>query len=76
MESKFIELFKEVLEKEEQEMNLSDKFREYEEWDSLAFLSTIAMLDEEYEIIIDTDEFKKIETVGELLDEVKARLSK
>ena len=75
MEAKFIELFKEVLELEDKDIDLNDEFREYDEWDSLVYLSVIAMLDDEYEIVIETDEFKKIRTVGELMNEVKKRTS-
>lgn len=75
MEDKFIELFKEVLEIEDRDIKLSDEFRQYDEWDSLVYLSVIAMLDDEYEIVIETDEFKKLLTVGELMEEVKKRTS-
>jgi acyl carrier protein len=34
------------------------------------------MLDDEYDIVIETDDFKKILTVGELVEEVKKRSSK
>jgi acyl carrier protein len=73
METKFIELFKETLEIEDREINKSDKFREYPEWDSLAFLSVIAMIDEEYDIVIEGNDFKQLITVGELIDEIVKR---
>ena len=73
MEAKFLDLFKEVLEIEDKEISLNDEFREYDEWDSLAYLSVIAMLDDEFEIVIETEDFKKIRTVGDLLKEVKER---
>jgi acyl carrier protein len=76
MEAKFIDLFKEVLEIEDRDINLSDEFRQYDEWDSLVYLSIIAMLDDEFDIVIETDEFKKLLTVGELMEEVKKRSSK
>ena len=76
MEAKFLDLFKEVLEIEDKEISLSDEFREYDEWDSLAYLSVIAMLDDEFEIVIETEDFKKIRTVGDLLKEVKERTNK
>jgi len=75
METKFIELFKETLEIEDREISKSDKFREYPEWDSLAFLSVIAMIDEEYDIVIEGNDFKQLTTVGELIDEIKKRKS-
>ena len=55
MEKKFIELFKEVLEIEDKEISLNDNFRDYDEWDSLTFLSLIAMIDDEFGIVIETD---------------------
>lgn len=76
MEAKFLDLFKEVLEIEDKDINLNDEFREYDEWDSLCYLSLIAMLDDEFEIVIETEDFKKIKTVGELLEEVQNRTNK
>jgi acyl carrier protein len=71
MQDKFIEAFKEALELEN-EVHLSDKFRDYDEWDSLARLSLIAMLDDEYELQIENEEFEKIITVGELYHVIEA----
>ncbi len=67
---KFIELIKETLEIEDHEVNMSDNFREYEEWSSLAYLSVIAMLDEEYECQIEETEFKKLQTIQDLYNVV------
>jgi acyl carrier protein len=75
METKFIELFKETLEIEDRDINLTDTFRDYPEWDSLAFLSVIAMIDEEYDIVIEGNDFKLLKTVGELIEEIKKRKS-
>ena len=66
MEEKFIELIKEVLEIEDREINLGDKFREYEEWSSLAYLSVIDMLDEEYDCQIEEADFRKLQTIQDL----------
>jgi len=73
MEEKFIEQLKEILEISDREIFLDDKFREYKEWDSLAYLSVIAMIDEEFDIVIETPEFKKLLTVGDLINEVIRR---
>ena len=66
MEKEFIAKLKEILEIEDRELNLSDEFRTYDEWDSLAYLSVIAMLDEDYEIQMEEAEFKKLRTVADL----------
>ena len=67
MEKEFIAKLKEILEIEDRELNLSDEFRTYEEWNSLAYLSIIALFDEEYDIQIEGVEFKKLRTVGDLI---------
>ena len=73
MEQQFIEKLKEVIEIEDHEVALEDEFRNYDEWDSLTYLSVIAMLDEEYGVEIETEDFKKLRTVGALWEEVKRR---
>lgn len=66
MEKIFIELLKEALEIEDRDLNMSDEFRNYDEWDSLAYLSIIAMYDEEYDMQIEETEFNKLRTVDDL----------
>ena len=66
MEEKFIELIKDVLEIEDREINMNDNCREYEEWSSFAYLSVIAMLDEEYDCQIEEADFRKLQTIGDL----------
>lgn len=73
MEEKFIELFKETLEIEDRELAFSDEFRHYDEWDSLSQLSLIAMLDDEYSVEIENEDFVMIKTLGDLIEEVKKR---
>lgn len=74
MEKEFLEKLKEVIEIEDREIMLADEFRTYDEWDSLTYLSVIAMLDEEYGVEIETEDFKKLRTVGALWEEVKRRM--
>ena len=73
MEEKFLLKFKEVLEAPEKNITLNDVFREYDEWNSLAFLSLIAMIDEEFDVIIEGKEFKQLLTVGDIIDAIKER---
>ena len=76
MQQKFIDLFKEALDIEDREIKLSDTFRDYDEWSSLGQLSLIAMLDEEFDVVIEMAEFEKLLTVEELLGEVTLRIPK
>ena len=73
MQDQFIPAFKEALEMEDQEINMTDAFRDYEEWDSIAQLSLIAMLDEEFDLQIEEKDFEKLETVEDLLKTVKEK---
>lgn len=62
---KFTELFAEAIEREN-EIKMEDEFRNYEEWSSIAYLSVIAMMDEEYDTQIEEVDFKKLRTVQDL----------
>lgn len=73
MKDKFLDVFKEALEADDKDVKLSDSFRDYEEWDSLAQLSLIAALDEEFGVEIEDADFQKLITVDDLLKAVEAR---
>lgn len=75
MEKQFIEHFKEALEINERNPEPADEFRHYDEWDSLSQLSLIAMLDDEYGVEIENEEFAKLKTIQDLIDTVKKRQS-
>lgn len=62
---KFKELLAEALEREN-EIKMEDEFRTYDEWSSIAYLSIIAMMDEEYDTQIEEAEFKQLRTVQDL----------
>jgi len=70
---KFIELLKEALEMQNQEVKKNDSFRNYKKWDSLAVLAVAAMLDEEYDITIPRSDFEKLITVGDLFTYVNLK---
>lgn len=62
---KFIEQFAEAIERED-EIKMEDEFREYDEWSSLAYLSIIAFMDDEYDTQIEEADFKKLRTVQDI----------
>ena len=57
----FLEQLIEVLEIDD--IDPEDEFRDYEEWDSLAYLSVIAMIDDNYDIVIPGEEFEKLDKI-------------
>ncbi len=59
---KFLELVSEALEKDLDSVNAGDVFRNYDEWDSLAHLTIISLIDEEYGMVIPRDEFRSMQS--------------
>ena len=69
----FAKLFEEALEKEEGSINPKDEFRNYEEWDSLAVLSVIAMVKSNYDITIPRVDFESLKTIADLHQYIETR---
>jgi acyl carrier protein len=74
MEAKFLEMISNVLEIEDKALAMSDVFREYDEWDSLARLSLIAEIDDVYNIVIEDEVFKTLITLDDLYNEINKRV--
>lgn len=68
----FIEKFAEAIEMESLEgLNEDTRFRDLDEWNSLAALSVIAMFDEEYDKELKVLDFKQANTIGDLINLLK-----
>ena len=68
----FISLISEALEKNAEQIDKKDEFRNYEEWDSLAVLSLIAMIKQNYNITIPRKDFDELNTVSDLFEYIQA----
>ena len=70
----FIEKFAEAVDVEDVEsLNESTEFKMLDKWSSLAALSVIAMVDEEYDIVIKGDDIRQSDTIEDLFNAVKAK---
>ena len=69
--NEFIEKFAEAVDMDVDGLTPETEFRSLEEWDSLSYLSVIAMMDEEYECQIETAEFKQLKTLGALAEYIE-----
>ncbi len=49
------------------------KFKEFDEWSSLTSLSIIAMIDDEYGVVVKGDEIRQAMTVQDLFDIIIAK---
>ncbi len=65
--NEFLNLFKEAIERED-EVRLEDEFRKYDEWDSMAYLSVIALMDDKYNKQMEEAEFNTLQTVGDIYE--------
>lgn len=69
----FIAKFAEALELEDiSVVNENTTFRDLDEWNSLSFLSVIAMLDEEYDIQIENAQFRELKTLGDITSYIES----
>ena len=55
-------------------INADTVFKELDEWSSLIALSVIAMVDEEYDIVLKGDDIRNASTVEDLYNIVKGKI--
>ena len=55
------------------ELKAETKYKDLEEWSSLIALSIIAMVYEEYDVVIKGDDIRNSETIEDLFNVVKSR---
>jgi acyl carrier protein len=60
-----------ILEMDEETLNLNDELEILSNWDSLAMLAFIAMIDEHYEVSLATDDMTSCVTVDDLANLVE-----
>ena len=70
----FIEKFAEAVEIDEvSELKGDTEFKELDEWSSLAALSVIAMIDEDFDVSIGGRDIRGAKTLKDLLDFVESK---
>lgn len=62
----FLAEIKEALEFDDLDIKLEDNFREYEEWDSLTFLTLVTLMHDRHGVNLDIDTFNGISTWQQL----------
>lgn len=69
----FILKFAEAIDAEApEELTVSTQFRKLGEWNSLAVLSVIVLLDEEYGVQIESAQFKQLQTIGDIISYIES----
>ena len=70
---KFIENVREQFVDAPEDFGADTHFRELDEWSSLVSLSIIAMIDDEYGVVVKAADLRNSNTVGELFDFVNSK---
>ncbi|RGV49067.1 acyl carrier protein [Bacteroides intestinalis] len=55
------------------ELTVNTEFKSLDEWSSLAALSIIAMIDDEYEVSVNGNDIRNSETIGDLFELIKSK---
>ena len=75
---KYSEIFKTALNIGDDKLNENLKYNEIEEWDSIAHMTLVAALEEEYKITLETDDiidFSSFKKGMEILKKYKVNIS-
>ena len=72
MNSEFIQALEEILDVPPASLNEASDFKDLPEWDSLAKLSVMVMIEDNYKKLIDPSLLENSRTIGELLAHLKA----
>ncbi|WP_372872415.1 acyl carrier protein [Shewanella sp.] len=71
----FLNALEEILELDTNTLSGAETLADIDTWDSLAFLSVIAMADEHFNIVIQGDKLEQIQSVDDLVSLVQEHLS-
>ena len=72
---KFVHCFFELLDDTDKSLITSDTvFKELEEWTSILALSLIAMVDEVYDVTLDTDDIRDANTLEDLYRAIQQKM--
>lgn len=74
--NEFIEKFAEIFDDTDAAtLSPETKFRELDEWSSLAALGVIALVDEEFDVELSGAEMRQASTIKELFDLINSKVS-
>lgn len=68
----FVEHLAEALEQPPENLSPETKLRDIPNWDSLAILTTISMVDEQYDVTLSGPDLQQCETIGDVYEKVHA----
>ncbi len=76
METKFIELMNKTLEVGEESVAMNERLQDNPRFDSLGTLMVLLMLEDEYGVIISSEEFQGFKSINDLYEYVRKNATK
>jgi len=73
--AQFIQEIADILEMDSSELKLNSELSALGTWDSLALISTIALFNREFGIVLQIEDLEKVHTVNDLLELAKTHLT-
>lgn len=73
MQHQFILALASILECSPAELTADTRFRELPNWDSLTYMSVIAMIDSEFDVVVPPDDFRGLQSISDILAYLAAR---
>ena len=71
MIEQLIDQVAEILECEPAELKAETTFRDLPNWDSLAYMSVISMIDDEFDIVIPQEQFRGLKTIADIAEYIQ-----
>ena len=75
MTNELIALFAEALEVEPSSLTPTSEISDYAEWNSLAWLTIMSMVDENYNVQLSATEIRSFKTVQEIIDNISGKVT-
>jgi len=73
MTATLIERIAEIVECEPSTISPESEFRSLENWDSLAYMSVVAMIDSEFSLVISQEDFRKLTTINDIAQFIQSK---
>lgn len=71
MLNEILRLFEEIYETDKGSLEAEDVFRDFDEWDSLTYLTIISRIDDEYDVIVPREEFEHLKSIRNVAEYIE-----
>lgn len=73
MENFILNFGNQLLDQDGKNLKGETTFRDLDDWDSLTAMAVIAMIEDDYDVKITDEDFKKFKTVGDIFNHIASK---